>query len=96
MKSLFKTVALITFFSVITRVAGFIFRIFLSRTIGAEALGVYQVALSVFGVLLTVVSSGLPFVISRITAKYSIKNERIKKGKLISSSLPMNFISPPL
>lgn len=87
MKSLFKTVALITFFSVLTRVAGFIFRIFLSRTIGAEALGVYQVAFSVFGVLLTVVSSGLPFIISRITAKYNIKKERIKKGKLVSSSL---------
>ena len=92
MKSLFKTVALITFFSIMTRVAGFLFRIFLSRTIGAEALGIYQVAISVFGVLLTVVSSGLPFVISRITAKYSVKNERIKKGKLVSSSLILSLI----
>ena len=63
MKSLVKTVVLITGFSVLTRIVGFLFRIYLSRTVGAEALGLYQVAFSVFMVLLTVVSSGLPFVI---------------------------------
>ena len=57
MKSILKSVALISVFSVLTRLLGFLLRIFLSRTIGAEALGLYQVALSVFMVLLTVVSS---------------------------------------
>ena len=87
MKSLFKTVALITTFSILTRIAGFIFRVYLSRTIGAEALGVYQVAFSVFIVLLTIVSSGLPFIISRMTAKYSVKHEKKKKGQLVSTAL---------
>ena len=44
MKSLVKTVALITGFSILTRIAGFLFRVYLSRAIGAEALGLYQVA----------------------------------------------------
>lgn len=92
MKSLFKTVALITFFSVLTRVAGFLFRVFLSRNIGAEALGLYQVAFSIFIVLLTIVSSGLPFVISRITAKYSVNNEKKKKGQLVASSLILSAV----
>ena len=82
MKSLFKTVALITIFSVLTRIAGFIFRIILSREVGAEGLGIYQVAFSVFMVLLTIISSGLPLIISRLTAGYNAKKEGKKEGHL--------------
>ena len=73
MKSLFKTVFVITGFAVITRVLGFVFRIYLSRMLGAEMLGLYQVSLSVFMVLLTIVASGLPLVISKLSAKFFAK-----------------------
>ena len=76
MKSLFKTVALITVFSFLTRVSGFIFRIILSRVVGAEGVGLYQVASSVFIVLLTVISSGIPLIISRKSASFSVKKEK--------------------
>lgn len=85
MKSLFKTVALITVFSFLTRVSGFIFRIILSRVVGAEGLGLYQVASSVFMVLLTVISSGIPLIISRMSASFSAKKD--KDGSLISVAL---------
>ena len=88
MKSLFKAVALITAFSVITRIAGFFFRVYLSRAIGAEALGVYQVSFSIFMVLLTVVASGIPLIISRNTAKYiSLKQPKQEKSMLSSSMI---------
>ncbi|MBP3619299.1 MAG: oligosaccharide flippase family protein [Clostridia bacterium] len=64
---------------------GFFFRIFLSRTIGAEALGLYQVALSVFMVLLTVVSSGFTLIISRMTAGYRVGSDRKAIGSLVST-----------
>ena len=87
MKSLFKTVALITIFSFLTRVLGFVFRIILSRTVGAEGLGIYQMAMSVFMVLLTIISSGIPFVLSRETsALYSHKKEK-SAGSYISVAL---------
>ena len=92
MKSLVKTVVLITGFSVLIRIFGFLFRIYLSRTMGAEALGVYQVAFSVFMVLMTIVSSGLPFIISRMCASYRIGCETKKQGKLISSALIFGLI----
>ena len=92
MKSLFRTVVLITFFSALTRVAGFVFRIYLSRTIGAEALGMYQVAFSVFVVLLTIVSSGLPLIISRMTAGFAAKKEGKKQGALVSVALIFSLI----
>ncbi len=87
MKSLFKTVALITVFSFLTRVSGFIFRIILSRIVGAEGVGLYQVASSVFMVLLTVISSGIPLIISRICAGFSIKKEKKKEGSYLTVAL---------
>ena len=72
MKSFASSVALITAFAVATRAIGFFFRIFLSRVLGAEMLGVYQIALSFFMVFLTLVSSGLPLAISkRVATKQS-------------------------
>ena len=87
MKSLFKTVALITMFSVVTRVVGFLFRIYLSRAVGAEALGIYQVAFSIFMVLMTIIASGLPLIISRMTSSFSVSKERKKEGSLVSTAL---------
>lgn len=92
MKSLFKTVALITIFSVLTRIAGFIFRIILSREVGAEGLGIYQVAFSVFMVFLTIISSGLPLIISRLTAGYNAKKEGKKEGHLVSVAILYTLI----
>ncbi len=92
MKSLFKTVALITFFSVLTRIAGFFFRIYLSRVIGAESLGMYQVASSIFMVLLTVVSSGIPLIISRMGAGFRAKNQFKKESSLTATALVFTLI----
>ncbi len=87
MKSIYKNVAVITAFSILTRALGFFFRIFLSRAIGAEALGIYQVALSVFMVLLTIVSSGFTLIISRMTASYRVSANKRAVGTLVTTSL---------
>lgn len=87
MKSLFKTVVLITIFSFLTRILGFLFRIFLSRTVGAEGVGLYQVASSVFMVLMTVIASGLPLIISRMSATFLANKEKKKEGSFIMVAL---------
>lgn len=68
MRKLFKAAIIVTIFSVATRALGFLLRIILSRALGAEILGSYQVAMSIFGVLSTLVASGLPLVVSRSVA----------------------------
>lgn len=92
MKSLFKAVALITIFSILTRAMGFLFRIYLSRTIGAEALGIYQIALSVFMVLITIVTSGIPLIVSRATAKYTTLNNKQAEKQVIGSAFYFSLI----
>ena len=92
MKSLFKTVFIIILFSVITRVIGFIFKIYVSREIGAQSLGEYQVSFSIFMVLLTVISSGLPFVVSRMTAGYKAKKDITSEKKLLTAGIVISFV----
>lgn len=67
-----QSVAVITAFAVATRAIGFVFRLFLARILGAELLGVYQIALAFFMIFLTLVASGLPLAISkRVATKQS-------------------------
>lgn len=85
-KSVFKTVSMITIFSVITRLFGFIFRIFLSRKLGAEGLGVYQIAASIMGIFMTLVASGLPLVTAKLCAKYEHTKQNIAKNTTVTSA----------
>lgn len=92
MKSIFKTVALITIFSVITRILGFVFKIFLSRKLGAELLGTYQVSMSVISVMLTLVSSGLPLSTAKYTASYIAQNREKSRASVLGASLVIALI----
>lgn len=87
MHKFFKAVAFVSIFSVLTRAIGFFLRIYLSRMLGAEALGSYQISMSIFGVLMTIVSSGLPLVISRNVAYYNSRKDKNLQHKTISAGL---------
>ena len=77
-KSLFRAVILVAVFAIVTRVLGFLFRIYLSRKLGANLLGVYQIASSVFMVLVLLVASGIPLTISKKSARFFVlKNENM-------------------
>lgn len=87
MSKLLKAMFCVTFFSVATRALGFILKIYLSRKMSTELLGSYQVAMSIFGVLMTFVSSGIPVVLSRNVSFYYGKNDKRAIGSIVSSGL---------
>lgn len=87
MRRFFKTVAIVTVFSVAEKFLGFLYRIYLSRTIGAEGVGLYQVALSVFALLLTLSCSGTPVTVSRLMTKYQAENRPDKVQKVITAGI---------
>lgn len=74
--SVAKSVAVVTGFSVATRFLSFLFKIYISRNLGAEAVGLYQMALSVYLLLFSFAASGLPVVLSR-----KIAEDMADKGK---------------
>ncbi len=78
-----KTMAIVTIFSTVERLLGFVYRILLSRSLGSEGLGIYQISLSVIGLLMTITASGIPITVSRLM----IKHESEKRKDLINPTV---------
>lgn len=61
----------------IVRVLGFIYRIILSRMIGSQAIGLYQMVFPFLMVLITLPTAGIPVAVSRLVAgENSLQNRR--------------------
>ena len=63
-----RSAACIMIFTIVTRVVGFVYRIYLSNVLGPEGMGIYQIVFAVFAVLITLTSSGIPVTVSRQSA----------------------------
>ena len=72
---------------------GFIYRIYLSRSIGPEGVGIYQIALTVFGLLLTIVSSGIPITVSRMLTKYKAEGDTLSQHSTATSGIALCLIA---
>ncbi len=92
MKNFFRTVAIVTVFSACEKFLGFLYRVFLSRTIGAEGIGLYQVALSLFALLFTFSCSGTPITVSRLMTKYRAQGEPERASKVVSAGLSYTLL----
>lgn len=89
--------AVVTIFSTIERLLGFIYRIFLSRNLGSEGVGIYQIALSVIGLIMTITASGIPITVSRLMIKHSSeKREDLVNPTVTSGILLSLLVSLPI
>ena len=82
----------VTALSVTERFLGFVYRIYLSRTIGSEGLGVYQIALTVFGLLLTITSSGTPITVSRMMTRFKAENNPSAAHSTVTSGMIFSLL----
>ncbi|MBE6955872.1 MAG: stage V sporulation protein B [Ruminococcaceae bacterium] len=60
----------LTALSVVSQVLGFCYRVGLSRVVGAEVMGLYQLVMPVYSVLMSVVSVGLTAAVATLSARY--------------------------
>ena len=81
------TASIVTALSVAERGLGFLYRIALSRLIGAEGLGLYQVALSLFSLFLTIGTGGIPITVSRMISKSKAENRPLDERRAVSAGL---------
>lgn len=72
---------------IINRMLGFIPRIALPRIIGAEGVGLYQMAWPFMGVLMTVISGGIPLAVAKLTAEAEAEGNRRKAANILKISL---------
>lgn len=88
-----KGTLILTLAGFITRFIGFFYRIFLSNTMGAELMGIYQLIFPVYGICFTIYATGIQTSISRLVAgeigKRNPKNvyKILRIGILLSVSL---------
>ena len=68
-----------------TRVLGFFYRIFLSRTIGAEGLGIYNMVHPIYGICFALCAGSIQTAISRFVAANVQKGKQIFRTGLVIS-----------
>lgn len=85
----------------VTRIIGFIYRIFLSNIVGAEGMGLYQLIVPVYTLIILTLTSGVSIAVSKMIAEQAalgnyINIKRISKvglaGVLFASSLVSLFL----
>ncbi len=87
-----KAFSIVTVFSVATRLLSFLFKIWMSRTLGAEAVGLYQIAFSVL-LLLFSFTAGAPTVLSRKVAECAARGDVKRQNALTTASLLIGAVS---
>ena len=86
------TASAVTALSVAERGLGFLYRIALSRLIGAEGLGLYQVALSLFGLFITIGTGGIPITVSRMISKSKAENRPLDERRAVSAGVMLSLL----
>ena len=86
-KVLIKGTLILTTAGVLIRFLGFLFKIFLSRKIGSEAIGTYQQAIPVITLCHAVCISGTEVTISKLTAFYRSKDNTYAVKNAVSCTL---------
>lgn len=66
--SFIKGAAILTAAGLLARLMGFVYRVILTRIIGAEGMGLYQMAYPIYTILLVVSRSGIPIALAKLIA----------------------------
>ena len=85
--SLLYSTLILTGVSAVAQAVGFIYRIFLSRLIGAEVMGLYQLILPIYSVLTALTASGLTVAVSTLSAEYHARRRHRAVGQLLRQAL---------
>ena len=73
--------------TIFTAAAGYFFKIYLARTLGAEALGLYALGMTIIGFLGLFNSLGLPMAAARFVAAYCVRGDYSQLGSFLRGSL---------
>ncbi len=74
-KVLVKGAIIVLVASILTRILGFFMRVVIADKLGAQGMGIYQLILSLYILVITFTSSGISFAVSRIIAENMTKNK---------------------
>ena len=70
MSAILAGTLLLTATGLFSQAVGFVYRMLLSRLIGAETMGLYQLVMPVYSLLMSVTAVGLTVAVSTLSARY--------------------------
>ncbi len=82
-KTLVRNTLILTAASLITRVLGFIYRVYLANTIGALGMGLYGLIVPLYILCWSIACSGFTTTISKEVSTYSAKNDYVSMRKVL-------------
>lgn len=85
--SLTRSTLLLTGVGLAAQLLGFLYRVVLSRLIGAEVMGLYQLILPVYSIFLSIAVTGLTVGISSLSAGYQAQGNGKAVGQLLGAGL---------
>lgn len=88
-KSLITGALILTIANLTTRFIGFFYRVYMSNTIGAEGMGLYQLIMPIYMLAWSITSSGFTTTISKLTAQENARRQYGNMGRVLKQSLCM-------
>ncbi len=90
MKNMIKGAAILSLAGLITRILGFLYRIYMTNVMGVECVGLYQLILPVYTLAWSLSCAGFTTAISKLVAQEKVKKEFGNMSRILKQSL---FIS---
>lgn len=84
--------AILTFGTIVVKLIGALYKIPLNRIIGNEGFGHFNVAYSIYNVLLMISSTGLPIAVSRMISEANTLNRKAQVQKIYQVSLRLFLV----
>ena len=83
-----KGTLILTAAGLMVKILASVNRIFLSRLLGGEGIGLYQLAYPLYNLLVGIVAAGIPAAMSLIVARYAAKKEWGSVHRVVTVSFP--------
>lgn len=90
--SFIKGAAILTGAGLLARVMGFVYRVILTRIIGAEGMGLYQMAYPIYTILLVVSRSGIPIALAKLIADRIASDRKKEAYRIFIVARRMSFV----
>ena len=87
-----KGALFLTALSAISQVLGFFYRVVLSRLVGAEVMGLYQLVMPVSSVIMSLTAVGLTSAVSNLTSQHLALGNRRAADQTLSTCLKIFFL----
>ena len=90
-KTIVTGTLILTAANLITKCMGFFYRVFMSNTIGAEGIGLYQLILPLYALAWSITSAGFTTTISHLTAQEHIRGQNGNIGRIVKQAVILSL-----